>query len=192
MLVFLERSDKALAAAWDGPVVALAAPRLKAYAKRHAPAFEVIALPQVLAESEASVAELLGAAFRLLTPGGVVVGHVDHLFTLGRVTRPSGLLRWALSASGRGGMGTPGRCLRELARAGFVLPECYYIYPGIESPMSLMPCRQGAEWRQFVRAIRRAPNMYSELGYRLRLAAVSLGFGALQPPQLFFWACRPC
>lgn len=192
LLVYAERTDKSIASSWDGPAEVIAGPKLISFAKRDETGFDAVALPQVLGSPPAPANEILQAAHRLLAPGGFVIGHVEHLLALRRLASVGGLCRWALSASGRNGIGTPARCLRELARAGFTQAECYYVYPSIDAPLALIPCHHGPARQQFLRAIRSSPNQYGRLSYLLRLMAASVGLGGMQQPQLFFWAGKPC
>ena len=192
ILAFVDRDDKSIAADWDGPVSAIDSTKLIGFAKRHEGQFDAVALPRVLGAPVAGTRNLLAAACQLLSPRGVVVGHVDHLFALRRLLSVSGAARWLRSASGGAGIGTVARCLDDLRRSGFEKAECYYVHPHIESPMSLIPGHQGTPRRQMIRAIRTAPNLYGRASYTLRLAAASVGLGSLQQPHLFFWASKPC
>lgn len=165
-----------------------------------AKAFDVVVLPGSLtaAAGEAGPpptrppATLLAEAFAAVRPGGVVVGHLDHLSalrTLGRLLRERGLVRrWMAHRgviSGRG-------CRQSLLRCGFVEPECFYVEPRIGSPLALVPIHRQAARLHFLRAVRRTRREYHPAGYALRLAMAAMGLGGLLQPHLFFWARRPC
>lgn len=138
------------------------------------------------------LAGLLAQAYQALRPGGVLIGHVDHVLSLaaarsaiqGRVSW-SGWRSWGMAWTGTG-------CNRALRAAGFELPECYYVEPRITAPMSLVPLPWRPARAHFLRAIRRTHEYYSRPGYLLRLMLAHLGLGGLLQPHLFFWARRPC
>lgn len=192
LLAYADRADKAIASEWEGPVEVIDGSKLKGYGRHHAAGFDAIALPGLLDSAPAPPADLLRAAHHLLVPGGIVVGHVEHLLAWRRIATPRGVLRWALSVGGRNGVGTAARCLRELARAGFTSCECYFVSPHIDAPMSLVPGHDGSARAQFLRALRIAPHHHGHLSYRLRWVWTALGLGGMQRPHLFFWANKPC
>lgn len=137
-------------------------------------------------------AALLGRAHTALRPGGIVVGHLDHLASAHGVRQvlqgqisPGAWLRCRAVASGA-------QCHRALVDAGFDEPECFYVEPRIESPMVLVPVHALAARSHFLRAIRRTRGQYSTPGFLLRMALARIRLGGILQPHLFFWARRPC
>lgn len=163
--------------------------------------FDVVALPdclpagcanrQVRAASKPSEG-LLPTAYAALRPGGVVVGHLDHLAsTYGLKQLLGGKYRGG-TWSGALSLMTGSACRRTLTNAGFVEPECFYVEPRISAPMVLVPIHARAARRHFLRAIRRTRSHHTMPGHLLRMALAGLGYGGLLQPNLFFWARRPC
>lgn len=161
--------------------------------------FDVVALPGSLLHSSGqhqgpsgSPERLLRLAYAALRPGGIVVGHLDHLLSahglrqmlLGRV----GIGSWIRCRPLISGP----RCRRTLMRLGFEGSECFYIEPQIAAPMAVVPVHPLAARSHFLRAIRRTRNQYSLPGFVLRMALASVRLGGALQPHLFFWAQRPC
>lgn len=145
-------------------------------------AHDLVALPGTLDRDRA--APLFGAAHAALRPGGRVAGHLSNA---------GSLHGWRETLRGRSRAGaTAARLQRELAAAGFVDAECFYVEPRIESPMALVPVQWRAAREHFLRAIRRTRRHYRPAGYGMRLALAAVGLGGMLQPQLFFWARRPC
>lgn len=164
-------------------------------------AFDVVALPGALAAGNAdplprlapvAPERLLALAYSALRPGGIVIGHLDHLLSVHGLR---GVLR------GRVGLGpwlrgwpiiTGPRCQDALVKSGFEAPECFYVEPQIAAPMAIVPVHPVAARSHFLRAIRRTRGQYSPPGYALRLALAGVRLGGALQPHLFFWARRPC
>lgn len=163
--------------------------------------FDAVALPGSLVRSGATAGHqvtagsperLLRLAFSSLRPGGIVVGHLDHLLSVHGLRRAvQGQVELASWLRCRGLLSGP-RCQKTLGRLGFVGAECFFVEPRIESPMAVVAVHPLTAKTHFLRAIRRTRGQYSFAGYfaRMMLAGLRLG-GALQP-HLFFWAKRPC
>jgi hypothetical protein len=183
---------------WGGPVTVLTSSGVDAALAQGEGRFDVVAMPWVLGSNaspefrRADAAQLLCSAHRLLVPGGVVVGHVENTCTLRRLIRIRGLSEFVRAVARRDAIGSPSRCKASLLGAGFTEPECYYVQPNIESPMSLVPCEPSPARAHFLRTIRSAQGHYSSPAYALRLLVALLGLGGMQQPQLFFWATKPC
>ena len=163
--------------------------------------FDAVALPGSLMCADdaggldgpsASPEQVLRLAHSALRPGGVVVGHIDHLLSAhglrntlqGRVGLGS-WLRYRGLISGR-------RCRQTLLRSGFAVPECFYVEPQIEAPMAVVPVHPLAAKSHFLRSIRRTRGQYSMTGFALRMALAGARLGGILQPDLFFWAQRPC
>lgn len=163
--------------------------------------FDVVVLPGCLVCSVArddrsaddlSPGTLLRQAYDALRPGGVVVGHLDHLLSLHGLRRTlRGQLPWAVWSRSHRLMSGP-RCLRALDRSGFIESECFYVEPQLASAKALVPLHALAARGHFLRTIRRARGQYSNIGFGLRMTLAGVHLGRLLQPQLFFWARRPC
>ena len=160
-------------------------------------AFDVVALPGCLTDGgrqavpSESPEQLLQAAYSALRPGGVVIGHLDHLLSAHAVRQAlqgRGLDAWYRCRN----LASAGRCGRILVRAGFAAPQCFYVEPRIAAPMAIVPVHPQAARSHFLRVIRRARGQYSLPGYVLRMALAGLRLGGALQPHLFFWARRPC
>jgi SAM-dependent methyltransferase len=173
------------------------APPLSAWAPdAAAPAagpFDVVALPgTLLAPAPVPPEARLRQVLDVLVPGGVVVGHVDHLLSLhglaGALRGAGWHGRWAelrAFASAR-------RCELSLRRCGFTEAECFHVEPHIEAPMALVPSDRRAARSHFVRTVHRNRPLYGSAGFTLRLLLAQAGLGGALQPQLFFWARKPC
>jgi SAM-dependent methyltransferase len=162
--------------------------------------FDAVVLPGGLQDAAGSMSDddrpmpvrLLRQAHDALRPGGVVVGHCNHLVSAHGLRQIlSGRIPVESWISGRGLMSGNG-CLRALARQGFTAAECYYVEPQMADPMALVPVHTVAARKHFYRAIRRTRGQYSGIGFGVRMALATCGLGGLLQPQLFFWARRPC
>ena len=157
--------------------------------------FDVLALPDCLtvpvaARDVAALHKLLDQAGHLLRPGGVVVGHCIHMSAL-RNWR-----RWLIPAGAVGNwrvglrFGTAKRLANTLRQHGLVGAEVFYVEPGIEAPMVLIPSEPNAARAHFVRSVQRNRPLYSPLGYAVRLALAKTGWAGLLQSDLFFWAYK--
>ena len=163
--------------------------------------FDLVALPGCLTGSLAgdhrSAAALLPdallrRAYEALRPGGVVVGHLDHLLSLHALRRTlKGELPWTTWSRCHQVTSGP-RCLRSLDRAGFVGRECFYVEPQLFAAKALVPMDAAASRGHFVRTIRRTRGQYSNGGFWLRMTLAGMHLGRWLQPHLFFWARRPC
>jgi hypothetical protein len=136
--------------------------------------------------------QLLRLAYSVLRPGGIVVGHLDHLLSA------HGLRQTVFGRIGIGSwvrcrplISAP-RCLGTLMRMGFEGSECFYVEPQIAAPMTVVPIHPLAARSHFLRAIRRTRDQYSLPGFVLRMALAHVRLGGALQPHLFFWARRPC
>jgi hypothetical protein len=180
---------------WGGPVSTATPEQLVTLPGDRPAAFEAVALPMVLGlprRPGPGPAQQLGGAWRRLVPGGVVVGHVAQRLTLRRMARVGGMVAAAQSMGGTGALGSADDCTAALRRAGFVDPECYYVVPGLDAPMGLIPCHAAAARAQFLRATRASQGHFHPLAYAARLLLAHLGLGGMQQSHLFFWARKPC
>jgi hypothetical protein len=167
LLVLAEAAaDDALGDSWGGPITHRALSDPGGLAPGGGALFEAVALPRLAGNA----APLLAAVHGLLVPGGVVIGGVTD----------------------RSAARKPQRLRASLIAAGFQQPECWYVQPGMESPMALVPCDALAAKAHFVRAARAARSLYSPPAYVLRLLAARLGIVAWRQTELFFWARKPC
>lgn len=138
------------------------------------------------------VSALLRRAHEATRPGGVVIGHLDHVMSLSSLRA---MMRGKVSWSGWrawAGAGTGSACLKRLQAAGFAEAECFYVEPRIAAPMSIVPLATPPARAHFLRAIRRTHGHYTTLGYALRMLLAYVGLAGALQPQLFFWARRPC
>jgi len=160
--------------------------------------FDVVALPGCLTRGgEAHSApvppeRLLELAFSALRPGGLVVGHLDHLLSVHGLRRmrqgPFAIGTWFRCR----GLVSGRKCREALVQAGFAELDCFYVEPRIEAPMALIPVHPQAATRHFLSAIRRTRGQYSALGFGLRMALARARLGGILQPHLLFWARRPC
>ena len=163
--------------------------------------FDAVALPGSLLRSETDVGQqaanvvpehLLQMAFLALRPGGIVVGHLDHLMSahaLRALAQGHATLdTWLRCRSMRSGP----RCQETLSRLGFAEAECFFVEPKIEAPMAVVSVHPLAAKSHFLRAIRRTRGQYSAFGYFVRMTLARLRLGGTLQPHLFFWAKRPC
>jgi hypothetical protein len=183
---------------WRASVTVLPSSELGAALTHGEARFEAVAMPWVLGSKTVSGGRhpdsslLLRSAHRLLVPGGVVVGHLENIRTLRRLASVRGLGQVIGAAAHRGAISSASGCIDALGRAGFIAPECYYVQPGIESPMGLIPCEPTPARAHFLRSIRSAQGNYSRPAYAGRLLVAFLGLGGMLQPELFFWARKPC
>ena len=163
--------------------------------------FDAVALPGSLVrgevgahrqESVVSPEQLLQLAYSSLRPGGIVLGHLDHLLSAHGLRRAaqgrSTLVSWLRCRSVISGP----RCQRTLSRLGFIGAECFFVEPQIEAPMAVVSVHPLTAKSHFLRAIRRTRAQYSAAGYVLRMTLAGLQLGGVLQPHLFFWAKRPC
>lgn len=159
--------------------------------------FDVVALPGTLTPTNGrhgagSARRLVSLAHTLLSPGGVVVGHLDHLASIGFIRhRLSGAGAWRHALAWRG-FETAGRCVRSIETAGFRSTECFFVEPRISDPLTLVSSEARAARAHFLWAVRRNRPLYSLCGYQLRIALAEVGLGGWLQPHLFFWARKPC
>jgi hypothetical protein len=164
-------------------------------------AFDAVLLPlSVLGKRSESIGMvprqpwpvLVQEAYAALRPGGVLVGHLEHLASLATLRAA---LRGQISGHAlpmwRGAL-TIGSQLRALRDVGFGGIECFYVEPRISAPMSLVPRSWWAARTHFLRAVRRSRASYSLPGYLVRLALAAAGLGGLFQPHIFVWTRRPC
>jgi hypothetical protein len=163
-------------------------------------AFDAVALPGGLMDllgqrppqDQAPAAVMLRQALDAVRPGGIVVGHFDHLSSAHGLRRTlRGQLPLGTWIKGRALM-SGARCLQTLKSHGFAQAECFYVEPQISAPMALIPVHPLAARGHFLRAIRRTRGQYSSLGFAARMALAACGLGGALQPQLFFWARRAC
>ena len=136
--------------------------------------------------------ERLGWVYRLLVPGGLVVGHFEYGLSLRRLTAAGALVRLVRSTSRLGIVASVPYCKRALRRAGFIDLTCYYVHPHIDSPMGLIPSERRAARAHFVRMTRAQRGGHGLLMQGLRLGLAQVGLGGTMQPQLFVWASKPC
>lgn len=150
-------------------------------------AFDAVILPGALGAAAqwgggrgTSSAVLLGHAWRVLAPGGMLTGHVS------RPAWPARPSLWTLAACSAGG------CRRLLERAGFIDVECHHVEPRLADPMALVPAGTPAARQHFTRAVDRDRSHHSLPGYLARATLARCGWGGLMQRDLVFWARRPC
>lgn len=203
LLVVCADDDGALiGGGWGrGAVTVVALGALESVLAQGAQRFDAVALPAVLGRrlalaavdgSGANNRKVLGLARELLVPGGVVVGHMDHLCALRHLLRWSGLRGLIGTIVRPQGIGFASQCLSRLRQAGLAEAECFYVQPSIDAPMGLIPSQGAASRAHFLRAIRSTQGRCGRAGYALRLSLAHAGLGGMLQPQLFFWARRPC
>ena len=163
--------------------------------------FDAVALPGSLVSGKAaadrqqpavSPEQMLQVAYSALRPGGIVLGHLDHLLSAHGLRRAlqgrSTLVSWLRCR----GVASGPRCQRTLSRLGFVGAECFFVEPQIEAPMAVISVHSLAAKSHFLKAIRRTRAQYSATGYLVRMTLATLRLGGALQPHLFFWAKRPC
>jgi hypothetical protein len=156
--------------------------------------FDVVMLPATLTRSSASMSarQIAKAAFARLNPGGLLIGHLDH------VVAPKHLARcWAQGVTMQQvrawrGFETASRCKTSLSDVGFVSTELYYVEPDMEDPMALVSSMPAAARTHFSRTIRRGQPLYTTVGYWGRTVLTNAGLAGLLQTHLFFWARKPC
>jgi hypothetical protein len=159
--------------------------------------FDAVLLPGTLTRSHVLPASLTARqlaklAFERLNPGGLLIGHLDH------VVAPRHLARWASTgmawrqALAWRGFWSTTLCRRSLSQVGFEGIECYFVEPHMHDPMALVSSVPAAAQMHFERTIRRNRPLYSGAGYWARIALAKAGWAGLLQPHLFFWARRPC
>ena len=162
-----------------------------------ASAFDAVLLPGTLtspasASSGMTARRLIALAHSALKPGGVLVGHLDH------VLAPRNVLAWTVGkqalkrAQAWRGFETARRCVNSLHTVGFNDAECYYVEPNIGDPMALISSDVHAASTHFVRTVRRNRPLYSPVGYLVRASLAQAGLGGLLQSHLFLWARKPC
>jgi len=186
-----------VAAGWgSGEVMACDSAGFLRLATERSDCFDAVALPSTLSARAASRGirngHLLRAACRLLTPGGVVVGHLEHARALRRLKRPSAVVQLIAAAFDGDAICGPTGCCRLLRQAGLAAGECYYVQPHMHSPMGLVPSEAAAARAHFLRAVRSARHHWRASGHVVRLALCWAGLGGMLQGELFFWARRPC
>jgi hypothetical protein len=173
---------------WSGAVQRVDGESWLAASSTAQTAFDVVALPGAW-DLGAGVAapDLLKRANAALAPGGVVVGHADHLLALRRLATPAGWWQaW------RSPVASVRACRRVLQAAGFKQVSCFHVQPSLDDPMGLIPDDRAASRAQFLRAVRAEQGHFSAPAYAARVLLAQLGLGGLQQLQLFFWARKPC
>lgn len=159
--------------------------------------FDVVALPGTLTSTfgprgAGSARRFVDVAHALLAPGGVVVGHLDHVTSVRGIQQLlSGGHAWQRMQAWRG-FETAGRCIDSLEGAGFQSAECFFVEPRITDPLALVSSADQAARSHFVRVVRRNRPLYSPAGYRMRIALARVGLGGLLQPHLFFCARKAC
>lgn len=199
LLLVSDIADSALiGGGWGGPVTVVGSQQLHSAVQQGEGCFDAVALPQLAGsgrewrQSPTGAEQLLVLAHRLLVPAGVVVGHVENMFTLRRLASVRGIVGFGGDWIRPGSIGSATRCRKVLQRAGFTDTECYYVQPSIESPMGLIPCEPKPARAHFLRAIRSARGHYSRPAYAMRVLVAWLGLGGMQQSALFFWATKAC
>jgi hypothetical protein len=159
--------------------------------------FDAVLLPGTLTRPHGpatymTARQLAQMAFDRLKPGGLLIGHLDH------VVAPRHLAQWATAgmawrqALAWRGFETTSRCKHSLASVGFVGAECYFVEPHMRDPMALVSSIPAAAQAHFDRTIRRNRPLYSGTGYRARMALGLAGWAGLLQAHLFLWARKPC
>lgn len=198
LLVSDTAESELIGGGWGGPVTTLPSSETDAALRQGGACFDAVALPGLLGARATSVQRqaddehLLHVAFALLISGGVVVGHLENICALRRVTSRHGLAQVARAALRPGAIVSASRCKGALVRAGFIEPECYYVQPSIAEPMGLIPSEPVPARAQFLRVARSAQGHHGRFAYAARLLIAHLGLGGMQQRELFFWARKPC
>lgn len=156
--------------------------------------FDVVMLPATLTRSSASMSarQIAKAAFARLNPGGLLIGHLDHVVAPKHLARclAQGVTMQQVKAWR--GFETASRCKTSLSDVGFVSTELYYVEPDMEDPMALVSSMPAAARTHFSRTIRRGQPLYSTVGYWGRTVLTNAGLAGLLQTHLFFWARKPC
>lgn len=192
LIVCADASQAQVGDGWGSPVKVIDPSALQAEVEQGPARYEVVALPAMLDGcSAAEVGQVMAAARALLSPGGVLVGHVRHALALRRMLSLPGLLAALAALLRRPCIGRAGGCQRSLSHAGFASVQCFYVQPDIESPMGLIPVQPAAARAHFLRSVRSAQDLHGRWGHIARLLVARSGLGGLMQSHLFYWARQP-
>lgn len=179
---------------WGGPVTLTTAALLDAVAAQQPGAFDAVALPGTLAAPQAGAgsASLLRDVRGALAPGGLVIGHVRHALALRPLATRAGRQALRRTLTDPGFPGTPRRCLKLLAQAGYDQASCYFVQPDLAAPMGLVPWQGPAARAHFIRAVWSAQGHHGRAAFAARWLLAVAGLAGLQQQDLFYWARKPC
>lgn len=158
--------------------------------------YSAIAIPAIInpfsntIESQGN-SDYLAKLFARLTPGGVIVGHMNNGLFIGNIAQPAKLRVLLAAIVDAKCPNTPKRLNFLLRAAGFTEVECFYVQPSIESPMALIPCVSTVSDSYFKRYASTARTNQSAASYWGRRMAVRLGLGGVLRNSIFFWGRHP-